>query len=554
MTQPTIDPRARESAPHPQSTEDRARFAPATAPAVEPAPVVDPDVQERLGLGQGGRRRWRRLLVWGVAALALLAAFVLWRARSTGTDGAGGYVTAPVERGDLAVTVTATGTLSAVDTVEVGSEVSGRVVAVHVDYNDEVRRGQVLATLDPEQAQASAQEAAAQVQAAAASLQRAQATAEESRVKLRRAEELAQSGLLSPQDLDTAQATARRAEADIASARAQATVAQAGLSAARSRLQKTEVLAPIDGIVLARSIEPGQTVAASLQAPVLFTLARDLREMTLKVDVDEADVGKVREGQNATFTVDAYPARVFPSNVISLRNVPKTDQSVVTYEAVLAVQNPDLALRPGMTGTATIRTEEKPDVLLVSNAALRFTPPEVVTAESGRRGGLFIPGVTRGSPWGRRNQQQRGGAGGAGAAGAGGDGQRAPGAAAAGRPAGAGQRAAGDVASEGRRGGAGAGPAASGAGGRTQSGAAGARQAGGAGGRRGAVGPGGAGGFGPGGAGGGDRVWVLRDGKPVPVPVVLGATDGSRTEIVDGELRPGEEVIVDVQTPPEARL
>jgi HlyD family secretion protein len=473
-------------------------------------PTIDPEVQERLGLVGGRRRRWRRLVPWALGALALVVLLLWWRGRG-GQGDREGYVTVGVERGDLAVTVTATGTLSALDTVEVGSEVSGRVVTVDADFNDRVRQGQVLATLDPEQAQAAAEEAAAQVAAAAASLQRAQATVEEARTYLRRAQELSAAGLLSPQDLDTAEATARRSAADVASAQAQATVARAGLSAARSRLHKTQILAPIDGIVLARSVEPGQTVAASLQAPVLFTLARDLRDMTLEVNVDEADVGKVREGQGASFTVDAYPGRVFPSRVMSLRNVPTTTDNVVAYEAVLAVDNPDLALRPGMTGTATIRTEEKAGVLLVPNAALRFTPPEVVTAESGRRGGLFIPGVTR-SPWQRRNEQPR--SGGAGGAGAGG-GTR--GAARAGSPAAGGTPGRPPGASA-RREGAAASPAAGGAG------AAG------------------------GGGGGGDRVWVLREGKPVPVMVVLGATDGSQTEVVEGELRAGDQVVVDVRT------
>jgi HlyD family secretion protein len=487
-------------------------------------PAIDPEVQERLGLSNPRGRRWRRWASWAAAAVVVLAALLLWRARDGRQERAGGYLTAPVERGDLTVTVTATGTLSALDTVEVGSEVSGRVVAVHADFNDHVREGQVLATLDPEQAQAAAEEAAAQVAAAGAAVQRAQASAEEARTYLVRARELSGAGLLSPQDLDTAAATTRRAEADVASARAQATMAQAGLTAARSRLEKTRILAPIDGIVLARSVEPGQTVAASLQAPVLFTLARDLREMTLEVAVDEADVGKVSEGQNATFTVDAYPGRTFPSRVVELHNVPTTTENVVAYEAVLAVDNPDLALRPGMTGTATIRTEERPGVLLVPNAALRFTPPDVVAAENARRGGLFIPGVTRGSPWQRRNEPQRG------RAGAAGDGARG-GATAAPR----GGPTAGGPSSNGRS------PATRGerTGARPASGPPADRASNG-----GRPAPGGAAGFGA----GSDRVWVLRDGQPAPVPVVLGATDGSRTEVLDGGLRPGDQVIVDLRT------
>ena len=503
-----------------------------------PEQRIDPEVQERLGLGASRQRSWRRWALWSAGALVLVALLVAWRGRAADRDGEGGWVTAPVERGELAVTVTATGTLSALDTVEVGSEVSGRVLAVHVDYNDQVRAGQVLATLDPEQAQARADEAAAQVAAAIAAQQRAAASAEEARQNLARARQLAESGLVSPQDLDASEATARRAEADVASARAQATVAQASLTATRSSLQKTQILAPIDGIVLARSIEPGQTVAASFQAPVLFTLARDLREMTLHVDVDEADVGKVREGQPATFTVDAYPGRTFPSAVLSLRNVPKTDQNVVTYEAVLGVTNDDLLLRPGMTGTATIATERRPDALLVPNAALRFTPPDVLLAEAGGpRGGLFIPGVTR-SPWQRQNERQRGAQGGAGAPGAGARAGGAPG-----QPGGAtaagGGRAPG-APGGGMRSGNGPGAAAGGPGRR-----AGAAPGGPGAGRAGAARV-------PGGGAAG-RVWVLREGKPEPVPVVTGASDGSSTEIVDGALRPGDEVIVDIATGAQAR-
>jgi HlyD family secretion protein len=487
--------------------------------------TIDPEVQQRLGLHASRRRPWRRWAMWGALLLAVVAAFVLWRGRG-GDGSAGGYVTAPVRRGDLAVSVTATGTLQALDTVEVGSEVSGRVLAVQVDYNDQVRAGQVLATLDPEQAQARAEEAAAQVAAAAAAQRRAAASAEEARQNLTRLQRLHGSGLISPQDLDAAEATARRAEADVASARAQATVAEASLAAIRSNLEKTQIRAPIDGIVLARSVEPGQTVAASFQAPVLFTLARDLRQMTLHVDVDEADVGKVREGQGASFTVDAYPGRTFPSRVVSLRNVPKTDQNVVTYEAVLAVENAEMLLRPGMTGTATIRTEEKAGVLLVPNSALRFTPPDVLAAEGGRRGGLFIPGVTR-SPWQRRNERQRPGGGAAATPGPGGGG---PSAAAGGAAAGA-------------RPGAGAGGAAGMGPGNRQSAPAAAARGGGA--------PGGPGGSGRG--PNGTRVWVLRQGTPEPVPVVTGATDGNETEVVDGALRPGDEVVVDVATAPSGR-
>lgn len=371
------------------------------------------EMKATLGLDDEGQRRpWMRWALWGLVAVAVLVGVLLFRARQSEGKGTS-YTTTPARVGDLVETVTATGTLQALDTVQVGSETSGRILDVLVDFNTQVKKGQVLATIDPEQASARADEAAAQLRAARASVARAQATQEEAAQSLKRSRGLRDAGLISEQDFDTAQATARRAQADVASARAQATVAEAGLSAAQSSLQKTSIVSPIDGIVLSRAVEPGQTVAASFQTPVLFTIARDLKDMSLHVQVDEADVGKVRESQPATFTVDAYPQREFESRVISLRNVATTDQNVVTYEAVLAVDNSGLLLRPGMTATASVVTQHKQDVLLVPNAALRFTPPDVAAAnQDQRRGGLFLPGITRGGPGGfgggNRRQQRSG--------------------------------------------------------------------------------------------------------------------------------------------------
>jgi len=522
----------------------------------QPNRRIDPEVEAQLGLGESSgsrtRRTWVRRGIWVLVALALLAGLAWWRARGR-AERAPKYVTAPVERGDLAVTVTATGTLSALDTVEVSSEVSGRVAEVLVDFNDRVTAGQTLAVLNPEQARARSQEAAAQVEAASASLVRARATAEESRRKFGRAQELAKAGLLSKDDLDTAQATARRAIADVGAASAQVTVARASLDDARSALRKATVASPIDGIVLSRTVEPGQTVAASLQAPVLFTLARDLTKMKLEVAVDEADVGKVHEGDPATFTVDAYAGRTFPSRVESLHNIASTAENVVTYTAELSVENGDLALRPGMTATANIVTEQKHGVLLVPNAALRFTPPDVLAQENGARGGLFIPGVTRGNPFGRRGGQQgqsqggQGARGGGGAPSGGGSGSAATGGAgrgaAQGAPSGGGFQ---------RRGGEGAGAP---GGAPSTGGASGLRRRGGTSAPGGA--PSGAAGGGAPGAGGsfagrggigGTRVWVLENGKPVSKWVRTGSSDGQVTEVFGGELEPGQEVIVDIST------
>lgn len=373
------------------------------------------ELRDQLGLGAPARRKsWLRRGLW-VAGM-VMAGVVLTILLGSRAEESSRYLTQPVRQGELVEAVTATGTLRALDTVEVGTEVSGRILEVAVDFNDRVQRGQLLATIDPEQAAARAEEAAAQLQAAQASVTRAEASAREAAQNLSRARQMSEAGLLAAQDLDAAQAADSRASAEVASARAQATVAEASLSSARSSLQKTSIVSPIDGVVLSRAVEPGQTVAASLQTPVLFTLARDLSAMALHVQVDEADVGKVRDGQTATFTIDAYPGRSFDSRVVSLRNVATAEQDVVTYEAVLTVDNEELLLRPGMTATAEIVTALQEDVLLVPNAALRFTPPAVVAAEQGSgSGGLYIPGISqRGRGRGGSGARPSGGAAGAG--------------------------------------------------------------------------------------------------------------------------------------------
>ena len=285
------------------------------------------------------------------------------------------YETARATRADVRVTVTATGTLEAITTVEVGAEVTGRLLTVLVDANDTVKKGQLLAEIDPEQLRAAADEARAQVGSAEAAIRQAKATRVESEKAAIRAREQAKQGLMAEKDLEAAEAAAERAEASLASSVASATRSPATLIQALSRLDKTKIISPIDGIVLSRHVEPGQTVTAGFSTPLLFKLAQDLTQMRLNVDVDEADMGRVREGQDASFTVDAYPDRTFSSKVTSLRNEPKTSQNVVTYQGVLSVDNQQRLLRPGMTCTATILADMRKDVLVVPNAALRFAPP-----------------------------------------------------------------------------------------------------------------------------------------------------------------------------------
>ncbi len=346
------------------------------------------EIRRRLELDTSKLRRWVKRLVVLFILGGLLAAGWAWRARRKAAS-APRYKTEEVQRGDLRLTVSATGNLKGLDTVEVGAEVSGRILVVKVDYNDVVKKGQVLAEIDTEQLRANVEQAAAQLNSAIAQVKSAKATARETRLKANRAKELAGSGLISKQQLETAVAAAERADASVGTAQAQAVVATASLKSARTSRRKARVLSPIDGVVLARHIEQGQTVAAGFQTPVMFTLAKDLKRMVLHVDVDEADIGRVREGQPATFTVDAYPEKSFPAKLDSVRNIPKTEQKVVTYEAVLSLKNDALLLRPGMTATATIVTSEKKDVLLVPNAALRFTPPKVARERASKQGFRF---------------------------------------------------------------------------------------------------------------------------------------------------------------------
>jgi HlyD family secretion protein len=315
-----------------------------------------------------------RFVRWGlVGACGLAVAGFLVLARGGVAEGPR-YVTAKIQRGELVATVTASGTLKARNTVEVGAEVSGLIRAVHVDYNTRVERGQVLAELETEQFDAAVREAEANVHAAHAAVQLAQVSLTEARSALQRTSGLASKGLTPAQELEAVQAKADRADAELASSRARLELAQAGLVRARTTRAHATIRSPVDGVVLERSVEPGQTVAATLQAPVLFTLAEDLRNMVLHVNVDEADIGKVREGQEASFRVDAYPSQDFEAVIDSVRNAAQSLHGVITYEALFRVDNAERLLRPGMSAVATVVCERRAGALLVPNAALRFEP------------------------------------------------------------------------------------------------------------------------------------------------------------------------------------
>ncbi len=366
------------------------------------------DVLRAAGPPRARGRRWRWLAVGVLGCVVSLAATLAYeRARAPKPLI---FVTAPLEQGNLVETVTAVGTLAPVDAVELGAEVTGRLTRVLVDVNDRVEAGQVLAEIDPEQLQARVKETQAQLETATANELSARATLFEAETKAERASALHDEGVASGDENETAKAALDRARANVGVAAAQISVAKASLASAKSLMARAVIRAPIAGIVLSRSVEPGQTVTAGFQTPILFTLARDLAKLELEVEVDEADIGKVHEGQTASFVVDAYPGKTFASKLLKLHNLPKAGATIVTYAAVLSVDNQDRSLRPGMTATAGIITNELSDVFLVDNAALRFEPPR---APASRPRGLPIPGFGGGPMRPREERAPEGGGNGA---------------------------------------------------------------------------------------------------------------------------------------------
>jgi len=418
--------------------------------------------------------RTRRLVVAAAVLVAIVLAAVAWRA--TRNAPAPKFETARVDRGRIVAQVTATGTLSALVTVQVGSQVSGRIQRLLVDYNSPVKKGQLIAKIDPELFEAALAQSRANHVAARGDLSRAKVQAAEAARQLDRTRSLAERKLVAQADLDTAQANADGAVAGVDAAAGKVEQARAALQQAQVNLAYTNIVSPIDGTVISRSVDVGQTVAASLQAPTLFVIAEDLKKMQVDTSVAEADIGKLRDGMEASFSVDAFPARKFRGAVRQIRNAPQTVQNVVTYDAVVDVANPDLDLRPGMTANVSFVFADRADVLRVPNAGLRFRPsPELLATQ-------------------KRNEP-----GGAPAAGGAGNG-------------GAAAPRAGQAPGQGRRDAAG------------------------------------------GEAGGGrepDRrtVWVLRAEQPAPVRIRTGVSDGSTTEVIEGDLRDGDAVVTDAAGP-----
>lgn len=451
------------------------------------------DVQELLGDGLK-RRWWQSPTLWigAVAVAGAVGGYLYWQQQQK-ANAQPVYVTEEVKRGNLSLTVLANGTLQPTRTVNIGSELSGTVRSVLVDVNDQVKKGQVLVELDADKLQAQLNRSKASVASAQARLQQSQATLKEARANFARLEEVYRiSGgkVPSAAEMDTGRASVERAIADEAAARAAVDDARAALKTDETNLSKSAIKSPIDGVILTRSVDPGNAVAASLQAVTLFTVAEDLTKLRLEVSVDEADIGQVQAGQRASFTVSAHPTRTYPAKVTRVDFGSTKTDNVVTYLARLEVRNEDLSLRPGMTASATIRSTERNDVLLVPNAALRFTPV-----------GMQAPTT--------------------------------PGAAAEGRPAGA---------PEGERG-----PRPQGAGGPGGQGASG----GSSGGIMGQLMPQrmrssrGSGGSQALGAGQVRYVWVMENNAPVAVQVKTGVNDGRMTEVESDQLKVGAQIITD---------
>ncbi|WP_025917266.1 efflux RND transporter periplasmic adaptor subunit [Herminiimonas sp. CN] len=347
------------------------------------------------------RSRWRRPAFWIAVALLILAAIAvyIWQAQKN-AGAAPSFATEAVRRGNLTLSVTANGTLQPTLSVSIGSELSGTVSRVLVDVNDQVKKGQVLVELDTAKLGDQVVRSRAALAAANAAVAQAVATVQESQANLGRLEEVSRlSGgkVPSKAELDTGRATLARAQANELSARANVVSAKATLSTDDTNLSKASIRSPTDGVILTRTVDPGNAVAASLQAVTLFTVAEDLHRLRLQVNVDEADVGAVKVGQKARFTVSAYVNRKYPATITRVAFGSTITDNVVTYVTYLDVDNADLSLRPGMTATATITAIERRDVLLVPNTALRFTPTQSAKAAGGAgKGGIVASLIPRG--------------------------------------------------------------------------------------------------------------------------------------------------------------
>jgi HlyD family secretion protein len=314
-----------------------------------------------------------KTLWWALAALALAAGSIaFWQSR--GGDDQPVFRVAKVEKGPLTATVSSTGTLNPVTSVQVGTQVSGQIKELFVDFNSPVKQGQLIARIDPETFTYRVRQAEADVEAARSSANRARVSLANAQRDLERTRELVARNFSSPAELDRVQSVVDLAAAEVRTAQAVVQQREAQLATAKIDLSRTEIRAPVDGVVIKRSVDVGQTVAASLQAPELFIIARDLRDMQVETSIDEADVGRIRPGQRATFTVDAFPGRTFNGEVKTVRKAPQNAQNVVTYIAIVSANNDRNELLPGMTANVRVVTDVRDAVLKVPNGALRFRP------------------------------------------------------------------------------------------------------------------------------------------------------------------------------------
>jgi HlyD family secretion protein len=370
-----------------------------------PRTAQTPSIDAALDLGappKGRLRVWFTRLIVLLLLVGAAAGGWWWWAAPAETQVS--YISQPATRGDITVEVSATGTLQPLIQVDISSELSGVVRSVAVKENDLVKKGGVLAELDTVRIAANVDRAQAAVKVAEAGIVQAQTNLKEADQTLGRSEQLSKRGMLAQQGLDTAVAARDRAASALAVAQANLSIAQAELKLQQADLEKSRIYAPIDGIVLTRSVDPGQTVASSLQAPVLFVIAADLKTMELKAAIDEADIGAITPGMRARFTVDAFPERRFDAEIRDISYASVTTEGVVTYDARLDVDNQELLLRPGMTTTVAIVTREARDVLSVPNAAFRFSPPAPAARRSWSLTNLFTPPRMGPRPGGRTQQ------------------------------------------------------------------------------------------------------------------------------------------------------
>ncbi|MFC3552376.1 efflux RND transporter periplasmic adaptor subunit [Lysobacter cavernae] len=336
----------------------------------------------RKSLSVARKSAWVRRTVIAVVVLAVVAAGVHFYRQRGAAAANTGYRTVNVERGDIRVAISSTGTLSAISTVTVGSQISGQVTDVLADYNDEVKKDQVIARIDPKTYEAQIAQGNAQIANAQAALAQAQATLKNAELDHQRKADLLKQQLVARSDVDLARAALDQARAQVNAAQAQIRQQTASTETTRVNLERTVIRSPVDGVVLTRSIEPGQTVAASLQAPELFTIAEDLGKMKIELAVDEADIGQVKAGQKVSFTVDAFPDRQFRGTVEQVRLSATTTSNVVTYPVVVTVDNSDGTLLPGLTVNAEIEVSRRDGVLKVANAALRYKPADNGAAQA----------------------------------------------------------------------------------------------------------------------------------------------------------------------------